>query len=995
MHYQSIGPYTILYRVGAAGWRWYQSSVPYAYNQGNTDNIIQMNDPVTGSFQFTNLTNGDFVNYYLCATTSIEISKRLFLVPGQRKFTSLADAQSTNIGILDWGVMPLSEIVHIYKITYKYSSNGNSAGRAQIAGVTRLTVSGSQINIASTLIGAHSSLTGRSDLDCHPIGSITNLQLELDGKALSTHNHDSTYLKLTGGSITNELINTTSKISYGTSLTTTGLVIDSTKWYRVLSFDSSYNNNVELIIQIPNGHSSYKIRLSSGASGNGMGWTVDYDTLGIYNYAIGNIIKFRIVDFGANAPMHIDVKFNGNGTQDIKSIIPYQCGSSSGNYVTLVPFTDQGTTETGKVVDLSSWNNDAIVRVQKASLNIFGGSISTVAYSDGLFSRYMLGSLDFTVGINSTSSGIIGTRSNHPLCFWTNNTQKIVIDTAGTMYWNTDPAPCIRARFINGKSPGTNTDDDLYLNWNAAGKGVIIGDTGSDHALTVYGQGIFASLYSKSSTISFTFNPYGVGADSGVAKQDYAIYQESGAWTHPYPDLCISYHTGIKIGANKAYNGVRFYDNSFATGNGTETYLMGVGDGAQDVYFPISIRFATTTNSKINLYGNDYAIGVQGSTLYFRSESDFTFHYKGTHADGQGDPGAGGVRLMRLSTDGLHLAESNSGNNHLAWFRSYGQTGWVNGTYGGGLYMSDTTFIRNYNTKCLRIDRDWDGYYGNMLLVGSAPYISFYDNTDLHKFIIGIDLDGFYIQRCASTGEAATDWVQLARFATDGLNLINGWLRTNGATGWYSQTYGGGIYMEDSAYIRIYNSKIFRIDRGWDGMGHLFLSGSVPCVTFWDSDNTKKWFIYTDTDSMHISRCNTASENATDHVIKFRVDSNGILYSPYYAGSGLRYLGADSAGSIVVVSSDERLKCNITPLDFGLDEILQLQPIEHNWIENDEEDIGFLAHQVQKILPKLVNTRSDGMLTVNYPKLTVYLVNAIKKQQEMILSLEKKYANRI
>ena len=34
-----------------------------------------------------------------------------------------------------------------------------------------------------------------------------------------------------------------------------------------------------------------------------------------------------------------------------------------------------------------------------------------------------------------------------------------------------------------------------------------------------------------------------------------------------------------------------------------------------------------------------------------------------------------------------------------------------------------------------------------------------------------------------------------------------GWMRTYGATGWYSQSYGGGWYMTDTTYIRNYGSK--------------------------------------------------------------------------------------------------------------------------------------------------------------------------------------------
>ncbi len=33
------------------------------------------------------------------------------------------------------------------------------------------------------------------------------------------------------------------------------------------------------------------------------------------------------------------------------------------------------------------------------------------------------------------------------------------------------------------------------------------------------------------------------------------------------------------------------------------------------------------------------------------------------------------------------------------WVRTYGNTGWYNGTHGGGWYMTDGTYVRTYNGK--------------------------------------------------------------------------------------------------------------------------------------------------------------------------------------------------------------------------------------------------------------------------------------------------------
>lgn len=39
------------------------------------------------------------------------------------------------------------------------------------------------------------------------------------------------------------------------------------------------------------------------------------------------------------------------------------------------------------------------------------------------------------------------------------------------------------------------------------------------------------------------------------------------------------------------------------------------------------------------------------------------------------------------------------------------------------------------------------------------------------------------------------------------------WFRSTGATGWYNATYGGGIYMNDDVYVKVYNGKKFACPR--------------------------------------------------------------------------------------------------------------------------------------------------------------------------------------
>ena len=70
----------------------------------------------------------------------------------------------------------------------------------------------------------------------------------------------------------------------------------------------------------------------------------------------------------------------------------------------------------------------------------------------------------------------------------------------------------------------------------------------------------------------------GQGGNSNNTAQNYGLYQESGAWSNPYPDLVIAYHTGIKIGGLNSYGGTRFYNDAPERAGATEIFSVGNGD---------------------------------------------------------------------------------------------------------------------------------------------------------------------------------------------------------------------------------------------------------------------------------------------------------------------------------------------------------------------------------------------------------------------------------
>lgn len=68
-----------------------------------------------------------------------------------------------------------------------------------------------------------------------------------------------------------------------------------------------------------------------------------------------------------------------------------------------------------------------------------------------------------------------------------------------------------------------------------------------------------------------------------------------------------------------------------------------------------SLYFGDRTRQMLNLWGGEYAIGVQGFVEYYRSGGGFAWYLGGVHNDGTYDPG-GGTTLMTLdSGSGLFL----------------------------------------------------------------------------------------------------------------------------------------------------------------------------------------------------------------------------------------------------------------------------------------------------------------------------------------------------
>ena len=117
--------------------------------------------------------------------------------------------------------------------------------------------------------------------------------------------------------------------------------------------------------------------------------------------------------------------------------------------------------------------------------------------------------------------------------------------------------------------------------------------------------------------------------------------------------------------------------------------------------------------------------------------------------------------------------------------------------------------------------------------------------------------------------------------------------------------------------------------------------------------------------------------------------SSGNLF--FYNGSNQGYINQAGAFND---ASDERIKKDIEDISYGLDTVKALKPRKYKMKLNDDEQIGFIAQEVESLVPEVVNTGEtpDGeeQKGMSYGHLTAVLTKAIQEQQTIIDDLKSR-----
>ena len=133
---------------------------------------------------------------------------------------------------------------------------------------------------------------------------------------------------------------------------------------------------------------------------------------------------------------------------------------------------------------------------------------------------------------------------------------------------------------------------------------------------------------------------------------------------------------------------------------------------------------------------------------------------------------------------------------------------------------------------------------------------------------------------------------------------------------------------------------------------------------------------------------NSVGSSATNCIIF--TNSNGTVGSIQTSGTATSY----------VTSSDYRLKNSIEPMTTGLATVSALKPVIYKWNVDNSDGEGFIAHELQSVIPHAVTGEKDAVdkdgnpvhQGVDYSKIVVHLVAAIQELSAKNDALEARLA---
>ena len=136
--------------------------------------------------------------------------------------------------------------------------------------------------------------------------------------------------------------------------------------------------------------------------------------------------------------------------------------------------------------------------------------------------------------------------------------------------------------------------------------------------------------------------------------------------------------------------------------------------------------------------------------------------------------------------------------------------------------------------------------------------------------------------------------------------------------------------------------------------------------------------------------------NTPGNLMAFNRNNDGQMFKFFRSGAQVGTVTVTSTATSYNSGSDYRLKENIVPMTGALDKVAQLKPITFKWKVDGSDGQGFIAHELQSVVPDCVTGEKDAVDAEGNPQyqgvdtsfLVATLTAAIQEQQTIINDLK-------
>lgn len=385
---------------------------------------------------------------------------------------------------------------------------------------------------------------------------------------------------------------------------------------------------------------------------------------------------------------------------------------------------------------------------------------------------------------------------------------------------------------------------------------------------------------------------------------------------------------------------------SIASGSGT----VSSGAAGQMAYYAssgttVSGAAATTYASSGNLF-----------TVTSQSAADVPVLIKGYGTSTL----PSGVQAYWKFTEGSGTAVADSAGSNAGTYQGTTGSQWVSGKIGNGLSFNGSN---NY------VGTSYAGITGT-----AARSVSLWFKTTAST-------SSYNLTPLISWGSDGYG----AAFSIATNDKYGGGTNYNGIT---LDTYAGAITYSASIYDGTWHHLVAVVPSGATvGTVQFYLDGTL-LTTVNHSDTTSRAINTSTGTTVKIGAYGTNYFNGQidevaiwDHAL-----TSGEVSSLYNSGSGLQYpfgnqtssltewrsgnettLAYVNSSGVYSTASDKRLKTGVTDLRYGIDQLLKLRPVSYRWIDNPQQglQLGFIAQEVQPILPETVHAADDANATLS------------------------------